>query len=199
MEGIKEWLSSPEALQSANDKLLQNEWDDNAEGTISKWEMESLSFYYNEHELAHLDRDKYGIVDFNHLPDEPVVVGQMKFRDQSRPKFQLDCIAGTVLDKNKNKHTVTLLTTDGVITVKYYDGAFAHYNRQVSKQKSDGSKEILEKSWFTRGNKLLLFGYRRGSQFKPAKYSDSKYKHTTMLITKVNDDGTIAVQMERRS
>jgi DNA polymerase-3 subunit alpha len=199
MEGIKEWLSSPETLKSVNDKLLQNEWDENAEGSISKWEMESLSFYYNEHELSHLDREKYGIVDFNSLPEEPVVIGTMKFREQSRPKFKLDCIAGTVLDKNKNKHTVTLLTTDGVITVKYYDGAFAHYNRQVSKQKSDGSKEILEKSWFTRGNKLLLFGYRRGSQFKPHKYNDSRYRHTTMLITKVNADGTIAVQTERRS
>jgi DNA polymerase-3 subunit alpha len=199
MDGIKEWLTSPGTLEIANKKLLQNEWDENAQGNISQWEMESLSFYYNEHELVHLDRVKYGIVDFSSLPEDPIVVGEMKFRDQTRPKYKLDCIAGTVLDKDKNKHTVTLLTTDGVVTVKYYDGAFAHYNKQVSRSKEDGTKEILEKSWFTRGNKLLLFGYRRGSQFKPHKYSDSKYKHTTMLITKVNDDGTIAVQTERRS
>src|SRR5690606_25174904 len=150
---------SEETLKLFNDTLFMNEWESNASGSISKWEMDSLSFYYTEHELANLDVKRYGISRFIELPEEPLISGTILYKNKKeRPKFQLTCIVGTVLDKNKNKHTVTLLTTDGVVTVKYYDGAFAHYNKQVSKQKPDGSKQILEKSWFTRGNKLVLCG-----------------------------------------
>ncbi|WP_341480074.1 PHP domain-containing protein [Paenibacillus dendrobii] len=198
MEGIKEWLSKEDTLNLFNQKQLQMEWNSVAEGTVSKWEMDALSFYYTEHELERVDKLKYGIVNFNDLTEDPIVVEMMNFRNGSRPKFKLDCISGTVLDKDKNKNTVTLLTTDGVVTVKYYDGAFAHYNKQVSKQRADGTKEILEKSWFTRGNKLVLFGYRRGSQFKPQKYKDSKVGHTTMFINEIRNDGTMRVSTERR-
>ncbi|WP_259445799.1 helix-hairpin-helix domain-containing protein [Paenibacillus lautus] len=197
MEGVKEWLASPDTLQKVNEKLYQKEWESLASGSLSKWEMDSLSFYYTEHELAHLDTNKYGLVKFSDLPETPIVTETMVFKNGSRPKFKLDLIAGTVLDKDKNKNSISLLTTDGVVTVKYYDGAFANYNKQVSKTKPDGSKEILEKSWFTRGNKLIIHGYRRGSQFKPQKYKDSKITHTTMLITDINSDGTIKVKTER--
>lgn len=197
MEPIKKWLSSDELLQQYNQKLFEEEWNSHAEGNQSKWEMSSISFYYGEHELAHVNVDKYGIVDFNTLPEEPVVVGVYKSRGQERPKYEITRIAGTVLDKDKNKHMVTLLTTTGVVTVKFYDGAFAHYNKQVSDIKSDGTKEILEKSWFTRGNKLLICGYRRGSQFKPHKYTDSIYSHTVALIEDVLDNGDLILKTER--
>ncbi|WP_010497706.1 PHP domain-containing protein [Paenibacillus elgii] len=197
MNGIKDWLQDEDTLSDVNQYLYEQEYQKNASGNISKWEMDSLSFYYTEHELKHIDKKMYGIQDFNSLSEEPVIIGHYTSKGKQRPKFKLTCIAGTVLDRNKNKHTVTLLTTDGVVTVKYYDGAFAHYNKQVSRPKADGSKEILEKSWFTRGNKLVIQGYRRGSQFKPHKYFDSKVKHTTMLITQVNEDRTILVKTER--
>ncbi|WP_253957044.1 hypothetical protein [Paenibacillus oleatilyticus] len=197
MNGIKDWLQNEDTLSDVNHYLYEQEFQKNASGNLSKWEMDSLSFYYTEHELKHIDKKMYGIQDFNSLSEEPVIIGHYTSKGKQRPKFKLTCIAGTVLDRNKNKHTVTLLTTDGVVTVKYYDGAFAHYNKQVSRSKADGSKEILEKSWFTRGTKLVIQGYRRGSQFKPHKYFDSKVKHTTILISQVNEDGTILVKTER--
>lgn len=197
MEVIKEWLSSQEALELLNKELFNLEWSKHAEGNISKWEMDSLSFYYHEHELAKVNSSKYGIINFNDLHEEPKVIGYYKSRGQERPKYEIVRLAGTVLDKDKNKHTVTLLTVDGVVTVKFYDGAFAHYNKQVSKIKADGKKEILEGSWFTRGNKLLLCGYRRGSQFKPYKYTDSIYSHTVALIKEVCDNGDLILQTER--
>lgn len=197
MDGIKEWLQNPKTLEIVNQKLFENAWEECAEGSISKWEMESLSFYYNEHELSHVNADLYGITNFNVLPEEPEVAEYYEMKGIKKPKFKLACIAGTVLDRNKNKHTVTLLTPHGVVMVKYYDGQFAHYNKQVSKSKSDGSKEILEKSWFTRGNKLLISGYRRGSQFKAHRYFETKMRHTTMLITKVNNDGTLQLRSDR--
>ncbi len=198
MEGIKDWLNDQQTIERVNEKLFNIEWESNAAGTISKWEMESLSFYYNEHELTYINNKKYGIINFKELPEEPEIVGYYNYKGKDRPKFKIDCIAGTVLDKDKNKHTVTLLTTEGVVTVKYYDGAFAHYNRQVSKPKDDGSKEILEKSWFTRGNKLAICGYRRGSQFKPNRYKDTIYQHTTMLITDIYENGNLKAITERQ-
>lgn len=197
MTGLRNWLGDEQTLKSYNDILFQIEWDNYADGTISSWEMDSLSFYYNEHELEHLQKEKYNIVSYLKLPEEPVVTEIMKFRNGERPKFKLDYIVGTVLDKNKNKHTVSLLTPDGVVIVKYYDGAFANYNQQVSKTKPDGSKQIVEKSWFTRGNKIVIQGYRRGNQFKPHKYKDSLSQHTTMLITKITSDGDIKIKRER--
>lgn len=197
IEPIKQWITSTEATNSLNKALFINEWSKHADGNISKWEMDSLSFYYHEHELSVINYNKYGVVNFNDLPEEPKVVGHYKSRGQEKPKFNIVRIAGTVLDKDKNKHTVTLLTVDGVVIVKFYDGAFAHYNKQVSKIKEDGKKEILEGSWFTRGNKLLLCGYRRGSQFKPYKYTDSIYSHTVALIKEVCENGDMILQTER--
>jgi DNA polymerase III subunit alpha len=199
MDEIRGWLSLDETLNKLNSKLFEEEWYSNAAGSISKWEMDSLSFYYHEHELANVNKVVYGIANFNQLPESPKVVGHYKYKNQDRPKYELVRLVGTVLDKDKNKHTVTLLTTDGVITIKYYDGAFAHYNKQMSKVKPDGSKEILEKSWFTRGNKLLLCGYRRGSQFRPYRYKDTKdFTHTTYLITNVKEDGLLEMITERK-
>lgn len=198
MDGVRDWLSSPEVLESLNTKLYRNEWLALAEGTVPKWEMDSLSFYYTEHELSHLNNKAYDIVNFNDLPEEPLKIGTRKTKYGDRPKNKLDYIVGTVLDKNKNKNTVTLLTTDGVVTLKYYDSHFSHFNKQISRPKPDGSKEILEKSWFTRGNRLVVYGHRTQSQFRVLRYKDSTAGHITMLITKVNEDGTIQVATERK-
>src|SRR5690606_6099051 len=123
----------PQTLQYVNQKLFEREWEENASGNISKWEMDSLFFYHSKHELADIDFKKYGIVNFFDLPEEPIVESYYKFDDIKKPKYKIFCIVGTVLDKNKNKHTVTLLTPHGVVTVKYHDGAFAHYDKQISR------------------------------------------------------------------
>ncbi|XOS93183.1 hypothetical protein ACLMAB_05980 [Brevibacillus laterosporus] len=196
MEPIKLWLQDEETLVSLNNKLFSEQWDKYAKGTFSKWEMDSLSYYYHEHELSHVNAVKYGIADFEKLPKEPKVVGSYKSRGLERPKFEIVRIAGTVLDKDKSKHTVTVLTTTGVVTVKFYDGVFAHYNKQISRT-NDGDKEILEKSWFTRGNKLLIAGYRRDSNFRPHKYTDSVYRHTVSLIENIGENGDITLKTER--
>ncbi|RXZ77928.1 DNA polymerase III subunit alpha [Paenibacillaceae bacterium] len=197
MNGVREWLSSEEVLISTNQKIFDDEWDKHASGTISKWEMDSLSFYYNIHELSHIDRAKYGIVNFENQPEKPVIAGRIKFRDVDKPKFKIDAIVGTVLDKDKNKHTVSLLTPDGVVNIKYYDGQFAHYNKQISSVATDGKKTTVEKSWFTRGNKLFICGYRRGSQFKPHRYKDTKFPHTTLLIEEISELGVLKVREDR--
>ena len=96
--------------------------------------------------------------------------------------FKLHRIAGTVIDKDKNKSTVTLLTTTGVVTVKVWKNQFAKWDKQISKIGDDGKKHVVEKSWFKRGNKLVLTGIRRGDNFVPKKYKSTTYP----LFTKIN-------------
>jgi DNA polymerase III subunit alpha len=196
MEQLKKWITSEEALNLLNKKLLENEWDKYCSGNISKWEMDSLSFYYHEHELEHVNKEKYGIVNFYELPEDPKIVDTYKWRGRLYDQYEIYRIAGTVLDKNKNKHTITLLTTDGVITVKFYSGAFSHYNKQIS-QKNGDKKEVLEKSWFTRGNKLLISGFRRGNNFIPKVYKNSIYQHTVALIEDIDEYGNLVLSTER--
>jgi len=194
---LKEWLAEQETLDALNKCLLNNEFLANASGTLSKWEMDSLSFYYHEHELAHVDNEKYGIVNFSDMPEEPKSIGSYKWRGRDIDQFDIVRIAGTVLDKDKNKHTVTLLTDNGVALVKFYGGAFSHYNKQISEVQSNGKKKVLESSWFTRGNKLLIAGFRRGNRFMPKVYKDSIYNHTVALINEVYEDGSLSLQTER--
>lgn len=197
MLNIKEWLVNPDTLQFVNDELLNIEYSPYEAESLSKWEMDSLSYYYHEHELSHVNKEKYGIVDFSQLNQQPKVVNTYVSRGIERQVYELTRIAGTVLDKDKNKYTVSILTTDGVVTVKMYAGAFSYYNKQISEKDSNGKKTVLESSWFTRGNKILLTGFRRGNQFIPRKYKDSVYQHTIALIHDVDDQGNLSLQTER--
>lgn len=206
------YVTSPELVKLYNDAVIYwdalETWEKYCQGTVSKWEMDALSFYYTEHELTKVSAAKYGLDNFSAIPAEPVVIGSATrkikdkvtgaIKDSTWDKYQLYRIAGTVLDKNKNKHSLTLLTTDGVVTVKFYAEAFAHYDKQVSKiDPATGKKTVLEKSWFARGNNLLITGIRRGDTFFPKKYQDSIYQHTVCLITSVSNTGDIEMQLER--
>lgn len=197
IEPFKQWVYSEDTLNKLNEKLLISEWDNHASGTISKWEMDSLSFYYHEHELAHVDKDKYGIVNYRELPENPKVVDKYKWRGREMDQYETVRLVGTVLDKNKTKHTVILLTNDSVVTVKFYGGAFSHYNKQISEVQSNGKKKVLEKSWFTRGNKLMITGFRRGNNFIPKTYKNSIYQHTVALIEDIDENGGLSLQTER--
>ena len=103
---------------------------------------------------------------------------------------------GTVLDKNKMKKTVTLLTTSGVVTVKIFGDVFNHYDRQISENGADGKKHVIEKSIFSRGHKLIITGIRRDDYFLTKKYSRTPY-HLVELITQINADGSIKTRGER--
>ena len=207
IEEFRTWLSSPQTVQDFNNrqkqKFINEKWDQYCQGTIPKWEMDSLSFYYTEHELAHVNAAQYDITPFPLIPVDPAVIAAQKRTDKKTglettwDKYQLYRIVGTVLDRDNNKHTITLLTPDGVVTVKLYAGAYAHYNKQISSVNADGAKKVLEKSWFTRGTKLLVTGIRRGDSFWPKKYNDSIYSHTICRITDVLANGNLQLQLER--
>lgn len=178
MEPVRAWMKErqEEILAKLNETLRAEAAEKYIEGNISKWEMDSLSFYYHEHELAHLKNSAYGIVDYTKLPNEPEV--ERTFQDKNGLTFSLykiTRIAGTVIDKDKNKSTVSLLTPTGVVVLKIWKNQFAKWDRQLSTRNPDGTKTILEKSWFTRGTKLIITGFRREDTFVPKKYKNTLY------------------------
>ena len=196
---FKEIISTKEFIKLYNEALFKREWYKTAKGSVSKWEMDSISYYESEHELINVNMEKYNIVNFFELDEEPVVVGYSQFKDKLIPKQKVFTIVGTVLDRNKTRHTITVLTPHGVVTVKTYSGAFAHYDKQISRKKGDNKKEVIEKSWFTRGNQVLLNGFRREEQFvlKTYKVKGEEIQHTVNLIVGVENNGDLILQDER--
>ncbi len=193
-----QWLNSPACIDTYNYITFEDTKRNLMDGNQSRWEMESMNYYYSEHELAGIDKERYGIVDFNELPEEPVITGFSQWRGQDIPRFELSRICGTVLDRDKNKHTVSLLTEYGVVTLKFHSGQFSFYDKTLSMNDAEtGKKVTVEESWFKRGNKLLVTGFRRGNQFRPKRYSNSIYQHALCKITQLHEDGTVSYQDER--
>lgn len=194
IQPLKEWF--PTALEEYNNKLVEKEYENLASGSIAKWEMDALNYYYTEHELAHLDNEKYGIVDFFNLPEDPepyeyyvrYIQGEKKYI----PKNKIVRLAGTVLDNDNNRHMITLLTTTGVVGVKFSKGQYVYYNRQIKVPVEGTDKtKIAEYSWFKRGNKLIVCGYRQDDTFRAYRYKDTIYQHCAMKIEEVRDDGSV--------
>ena len=189
MEKAREWLKShqEEMLQEYNYLLFKETWDKYAEGNISAWEMDALCFYYHDHELKDVDNGKYGISNFYALPSTPIVKQTFKRNNKYLPIFDLTRIAGTVISKNDTRHTVSLLTTNGVVTVKFTKDYYALFGRQISEIGADKKKHVMEKGWFIRGTKLLVTGFRRENMFVSKKYKNTG-GHQLYKITKVEDD-----------
>ena len=184
MDTAREWLKEhqEETLQEFNHILFMEEWNKYAQGNLSSWEMEALCFYYHAHELANIDCFKYGIVNFFSLPSQPVVDYFFKRNGKDIPIYKTYKIIGTVISKNDNKSSVSLLTPNGVVDVKFTKEYYAMFARQISEKQEDGKKKITERGWFGRGNKLLVTGIRRDDQFVAKTYS-----HTpTHQIYKIN-------------
>lgn len=190
MDAARDWLkeNQEQILEEVNQKLFQAEWDKYAKGNISSWEMSSLCFYYHEHELKNINNKKYGIVDFNQLSSVPKVDYFFKRNGVQIPIYKLYRIAGTVIGKNDTRHSVVLLTTSGVVTVKLTRDYYAMFNRQISEVNENGEKKVKEKGWFTRGTKLLVTGYRRDDTFVAKKYKSTGGHQLYKITDVVNGD-----------
>lgn len=199
MKDFNKWLTSKEALDLYNNILLESDKKDYGYYLgRSHWEMESMSYYYSDHELSHVDNDLYGLVPFNELNEEPVIVGYNKWKDHQTPKFKLSRIVGTVLDRNTTKHLVTVLTPQGVVAVKFQQGQFAFYDKTISRMDEEtGKKVTVEEGWFKRGSLVMITGYRKGNVFRPKKYKDSIYQHTVQKIKSIDKDGVLTLISDR--
>ena len=193
MDSVRSWMkeNQQEIINSLNKELWNETAEKYTEGNISKWEMDSLSFYYHNHELSNLKTSVYEISDYFKLDKEPKV--EREYYTKNKDKIQLYKIyriAGTVIDKDKKKNSVTLLTTSGVVTVKVWKNQFSDWDKQLSQLGEDGKKHVLEKSWFTRGTKLIITGIRRGDSFIPKKYKNTEWP-LFEKINKLSENGFI--------
>lgn len=200
MDPMREYLKDPEKnmLGKMNEKIIAELVDKYADGTISTWEMSSIGFYFHEHELLGLSMDEYNVKDFTGLDEEPQPITHITTKNGAKiPIYELYRIAGTVVAKDKTKHTITLSTTTGIVTVKVWDSQFTKYDKQLSEKQPDGTKKVVEKSWFSRGNKLLVTGIRRGDIFIPKVYRNGVYQEPFLLIKSIGQDGLLQLQYER--
>lgn len=187
MDAAREWLKNnqEEMLQKFNTVLFKEAWDKYAKGTISAWEMESLCFYYHEHELKNINTKKYGLVNFFDLPTTPSIDYIFKRNNKEIPIFNTYKIIGTVINKNDARSSISILTTNGIVTVKFTKEYFSMFNRQISEKQEDGTKKVMEKGWFNRGTKVMVTGFRRDDMFIAKTYSKTP-THQLYKITEIN-------------
>jgi DNA polymerase-3 subunit alpha len=159
--------------------------------------MEVLCFYYHDHELKDVNTDRYGFVDFFSLPEEPEVDRVFPARGGGEIKMlKLHKICGTCIAKNKTRSTATILTTTGVVDVKFRKEYFSLFDKQISEKGEDGVKHVVEKSWFNRGNMIVVQGFRSGDNFIPKKYASSG-GHQLYKIDVILPDGELVLKDAR--
>lgn len=197
MDNVRTWLKDNQEtiLDKYNKQLFVDMWEKYCLGTLSHWEMESMSFYWHPHELANVKNHKYGLSNFSELKDQEV---DYFFKRNGReiPIYKLYRIAGTVLSKNDTRHSISLLTTEGVVNVKFTNEYYGMFKKQISQIQPDGTKKVLEKGWFGKGTLLMIQGYKRENTFVAKSYSNSEF-HQLYKITNVTKDGEIVIQHDR--
>lgn len=198
------FMRSDELLQAYNESLFRDVKKAHMDGTVASWEFDSLAMYHSDHELSHINKEYYNIANYFELPTEPVVEDYWEKVDKETgdtiriPKFKIEQICGVVLGKNKNKYILTLLTEYGVVNCKYQAGQFAFYDKSISiPDEETGKNKTVEKSFFQRGNLLMIRGVRNGETFRAKVYRNGLYSHTTALIEKIYDDGIVSMRDER--
>lgn len=173
-------------------------WDKHCQGTTAQWEMEQMCFYQSGHELANADERMYGIVDFSTLPEEPVFETYTK-RDGTIGKTQKTyAIAGTIVHVENGRHMVWLLTTHGVVSVKFYSELFNRYKSVLSNvDKATGKKTVIDRPWLKRGEKILVYGYRREDAFVVKGSMIGGYYRSICLIEGVSPTGLLNLRVTR--
>ena len=197
MDPARDWLkeNQEEVLKKYNQVLFKEVWDKYASGNTSHWEMDALCFYHGKHELADVNVHKYGIKNFNDLSPDSEIDYLFKRAGHNIPIYKLCRIIGTVIAKNDSKSSISLLTTDGVVNVKFTRDYYAMFKKQISQVQPDGTKKVMEKGWFGRGNMLMITGFRREDTFVAKTYKSTE-GHQLYKITEVNGED-IVIQHER--
>lgn len=161
-------------------------------GDLSSWEMETMNFYHGRHELADMNDITYNTRNFNELPEYPE-------EDGGKNKYKLCTLAGTVTDYDNSRHTISLLTKYGVVDVKMYAGLYTQFNQKISKlDPATKKKVVIDESFFKRGTKLIVYGYRKENMFSVKTDYSSGFKRSIGLIESIRDDGSLSVRYSRK-
>ena len=200
MTELKAYINTPKFIKEFNRQVMRKRYDELVPNQdVNRWSFETCSFFAKEHELAHIDRERYNIDLFDELPEEPRFVTKRWGKREYR-QYELAQIAGVVLDKNDNNHLVTLLDiNNNVVQCKFVAENYSWYKAQLSEPDGNGGKIVVDPSWFKRGQGLILTGVRMGeNDFRVKAYKSSIYRHKVQKIVSVdNDTGEMEIQSYR--
>ncbi len=70
------------------------------------------------------------------------------------------------------------------------------FDKQISERQADGTKKIMEKSWFNRGNMIVVTGIRSGDDFVSKKYA-STGGHQLYKIEEILPNGDLVLKDSR--
>lgn len=190
IETLKDYINTPEFLDKFNKARAKQSMIESVDGLdVNRWAFSSISFYPDEHELAHIDRERYNISLFNELPEEPKFITK-SYGKREWKQFALAQIACTVIDKNDNHHMLTVLDIgNNVIQCKFNAEVYSFYKAQLSETDGSGNKIVMDKPWFRRGQTLILAGVRMGGDdFRVKSYKNSIYNHKVLRIDSINNE-----------
>ena len=167
-------------LQKLNDKLIDDEYNKYCSGNEETWQLDSLNFFFNSHPLAKAipQLELQTEIHVNKINEivEGAQEGTFFIKGKVIPKMKLYTIAGTVIDRDKVKGTVTIQCPDGVVTLKLYKDLYSTF---VAVDEESG-----QDSFFEKGINLLVTGVQRGSTFVPKTYKNTGRKS----VMKINID-----------
>lgn len=190
IETLKAYINTPEFLNKFNKARVKQNMIESVDGLdVNRWAFSSISFYPNEHELAHIDRERYNISLFNELPEEPKFITK-SYGKREWKQFALVQIACVVIDKNDNHHMLTVLDIgNNVVQCKFNAEVYSFYKAQLSETDGSGNKIVMDKPWFRRGQTLILAGVRMGADdFRVKSYKNSIYNHKVLRIDSINNE-----------
>ena len=199
LDNLKSYINQPEFLDKFNEATIDRNMAESVGSyDVNRWSMETCSFYNNNHEYSHVDANKYNITPFEELSEEPEFVVQSWGKRKWR-QYSLSQILGVVLDKNDNHHMITILDFhNNVVNVKFDSNFYALMKAQLSETDENGKKTVVDKSWLSRGQGLILTGYRFGeNDFKLKNYSSSIFPYKIIKVDSINEDGTLELTTER--
>ena len=150
---LKEEIKKPVYAQEFTKKKRQEYWLKECQGSISEWEIDTILFNSDEFIIdTEQVSERHNITEFDDLKNLPFIgTNERGFRE-----YEISAITGVVVGYNNQKKLVYVLTKDsGVVTIKMSRKKYTHYQE---KTESDGS-------WWLRGTKLVLLGYKNGEAF----------------------------------
>lgn len=150
---LKEEIKNPVYAQEFTKKKRQEYWLKECQGSISEWEIDTILFNSDEFVIdTEQVFERHKITEFNDLKNLPFIgTNERGFRE-----YEINAITGVVVGYNNQKKLVYVLTKEsGVVTIKMSRKKYTHYQE---KTESDDS-------WWLRGTKLVLLGYKNGEAF----------------------------------
>lgn len=199
MNYIRKYITDnhDELLNALNTILFNEEYEKYAAGNRLKWELQSLGFYHEAHELEGIDKTFPESVKISKLDDivDMETIGSFLIKGKRIPKYNIYHIIGTVLDKDKQKHLIVFSTPNGVINVKMYRAQFSVLDKVNFIINEDGEKEVIQDSFFKKGTFLMISGIKEGDIFKPKTYKEHGIDPVLMFEI---EDGKFKVAHEKK-